>query len=151
MSITSIHASTEAESLLTQIAALDDLTACRSALVDLAAKLSERLDASLTTTRMTSARDEIAVAAENVDAAADRAASTLGATSFKLRRTRRRGVFARNRSTSSRSQTSLAASDSASSSPSTTLSITAQRSDWYNEHPRGTRGGTRAVRGRTDY
>ncbi len=87
----------EAASLEAQIACVDRLLDRVQALAALAAELASNLDTSLPEARLASFRGRIAAATAELDDALTRAASAVDPLSFRLRRTRRRGVYSSGR------------------------------------------------------
>ena len=87
----------EVESLEGQIACVDRLLDRQQALAELAAELASNLGKSRPEERLASFRGRIAAATAELDDALARAASVVDPLSFKLRRTRRRGVYSSGR------------------------------------------------------
>jgi hypothetical protein len=96
MAVLSQHARQETDSLEAQIACVDRLLDRWQALADLAGELPSALDETLTAERIASLRERVAPTTAQLDEAAARAASALDPLSFKLERTRRRGVYRSN-------------------------------------------------------
>ena len=76
-----------------QVASLDRLLDSRQALAELAAEVPGKLDESVAETEVTSLRERVAAATAQLDEALVEAASSLDPFSFKLQRTRHRGVY----------------------------------------------------------
>lgn len=76
-----------------QLTSVDRLLESRQALADLASELPNKLDESLEERAMVSLRERVAAATTELDEGVAQATSTLGPVSFKLRRTRHRGVY----------------------------------------------------------
>ena len=76
-----------------RITSVEQLLESRQALAELAAELPRKLDESLEEKRILSLRDRVASATAELDEALTQAAQTLDPLSFKLRRTRHRGVY----------------------------------------------------------
>ncbi|HVD59068.1 MAG TPA: adenylate/guanylate cyclase domain-containing protein [Thermoleophilaceae bacterium] len=93
MAVVSRRAGREAEALEAQIACVDRLLDRRQALADLAGELPSALDEALTAEGIASLRERVAAATAQLDEAVARVASTLDPLSFKLQRTRHRGVY----------------------------------------------------------
>lgn len=96
MAVLSQHARQEVESLEGRIAEVDRLRDRRKALADLAVELPSALDETLTADRIASLQERVATATAQLDEAAAGAASVLDPLSFKLARTRHRGVYRSN-------------------------------------------------------
>jgi class 3 adenylate cyclase len=79
--------------LESRIMLVDQLLESRQALVDLAAELGSKLDESLEKRAIVSLRERVAAATANLDEAFAQAAKTVDPLSFKVRRTRHRGVY----------------------------------------------------------
>jgi class 3 adenylate cyclase len=93
MAVASQHARKEAESLERKIACVDQLHDRRQALTDLAIEVCGKLDALRAEQEVAALRERVAAATTELDDAVSRAASILDPLSFKLVRTRNRGVY----------------------------------------------------------
>lgn len=91
--VVSQRARDEVVSLEQQAASLDRLLESRQALADLAAELPSKLNESLAERGISSLRERVAAATVLLDEALAQAASALNQLSFKLQRTRHRGVY----------------------------------------------------------
>jgi class 3 adenylate cyclase len=91
--VVSPRARKEATSLEGQSASLDRLLERRQALAELAVELPGRLNESLSEKGITSLRERVASATAQLDEALTEAVSALNPLSFRLRRTRHRGVY----------------------------------------------------------
>jgi class 3 adenylate cyclase len=76
-----------------QITSVDQLLESRQALAELASELPSKLDQSLEERGIASLRERVAAATAQLDEALVHATRTLGPVSFKLQRTRHRGVY----------------------------------------------------------
>jgi hypothetical protein len=76
-----------------RISSVEQLLESRQALAELAAELPGKLDESLAERGIVSLRERVAAATAELDEALARATRTLDPLSFKLRRTRHRGVY----------------------------------------------------------
>jgi len=76
-----------------QIASVDRLLECRQALAELAAESGSRLDEALEERGIVSLRERVVAATAELDEALAQATRTLDPLSFKLQRTRHRGVY----------------------------------------------------------
>jgi hypothetical protein len=95
MAVFSKRAEQEAESLAAQIATVERATDHRRRLTGMAREATGLLDdpGGVTTSQITATRDGVAEATEALDAAVTRAAAALDPLSFKLTRTRHRGIY----------------------------------------------------------
>ena len=95
MAVLSERAEREAESLAAQIATVERATDHRRRLAEMAGEATELLDdpGGVTTPDITVIRDRVAEATDALDAAVTRAAGALDPLSFKLTRTRHRGIY----------------------------------------------------------
>jgi Adenylate and Guanylate cyclase catalytic domain len=76
-----------------QVSSVDQLLESRQALAELASELPSKLDESLEERGIASLRERAAAATAQLDEALEHATRTLGPVSFKLQRTRHRGVY----------------------------------------------------------
>ena len=93
LSIYSQQAHEEAELLQTRITCVEQLEERHHALASLAPQLPDRLDALRTQQEITQLHDHISTATTELDQALSNAAKALDLLSFKLARTRHRGVY----------------------------------------------------------
>ncbi len=91
--VISPRARDEVVKLERQISSVDRLLECRQALAELAAEVRSKLDESLEERGIVSLRERVAAATAELDEALAQATRTLDPLSFKLQRTRHRGVY----------------------------------------------------------
>ena len=93
MAVASPRAGTEAEALEAQLKRVDHLVDRRQALAHRATELPAELDESLTNTKIGSLHERVEAATSELDDALTSAAAALDPLSFRLDRTRHRGVY----------------------------------------------------------
>ena len=93
LAVVSQQAQSEVATLQQQIASVDDLLVCLEALARLAAELPSTLNRSLTATEIVSLAERTTAATRNLDQAVTKTAAAIEPASYKLTRTRHRGVY----------------------------------------------------------